>query len=192
MCLARKLMLFAVMGLATAAVAAPSASATDPIVVTNAAGTNCSLLAGGDCNVHVTQEAGEQFELGAQIPFLGYVHQTNCDMEYGLNINGSGVGSMSGFNMSNCSWTITSCDATPWPADGEEVAPGVTQLEATVCITTPVGNCSGDFVVNIAVDPDTGAPNLESRTANRAPIGSSICRITGHWTMEGTDIRIIH
>jgi putative hemolysin len=190
--LARKLMLLALMGLAAAAVAAPSASATEPITVTNAAGANCSNLAGGQCVVHVTQEAGEQFELGAQIPFLGYVHQTNCDMEYDLNINGAGVGSISNLNISNCSSSMGPCNSTPWPAAGEEVAPGVTQLEAQVCITTPWGNCSGDFVVNIAVDPDTGAPNLEGRSANRAPIGTSICRVTGHWTMEGTDIRIVH
>ncbi len=198
---ARKLLLAALAASATLAFAASPVSATGISVSEN--GVPCSDVVVDDhevtdgCVSHVTSEGA--FELGAQIPFFGYVHQTNCSMEYTLRLDSNGEGTITDLNISTCTSSMTDCaeaqthggaGTTSWPVHAEEAAAGELTATMVICIQTGSIRCEGPYVVDVS-DTSVGG-TLEMQSAPRAPVGSGVCRITGHWIIENQDLEITH
>jgi hypothetical protein len=198
---ARNLLLVAIAALAALAFSATSASATG--ISVSEGGVPCSDVVvndhevSGGCVSHVTSEG--TIELGAQIPFFGYVHQSNCNNEYTLRFDSAGEGTITDFNISGCTSSTTECPeaqahgggSMSWPAHAEESAPGTLSAVIVACITTGSIRCEGAFAVSI-VDTTATGENLEAESADRAPIGTSVCRVTGHWILENNGIEITH
>jgi hypothetical protein len=197
---ARNLLLVAIAALAALAFSAASASANSIWVSEN--GVPCSNVVVNDhdvtggCVTHVTSEGG--IELGAQIPFFGYTHMSYCDNEYTLRLDSAGEGTITGFSFSGCTSSPTECPEAQahgggtmaWPAHIYEIDPGTVSARIQACITSGSIRCEGRFVIDITDTSQPGA--LEARSELPSAIGSSVCRVTGHWILENNDIEITH
>jgi hypothetical protein len=199
---AQKVLRATIIALAALAFSATTASATgisvsehgfpcDDVVV------NDHAVSGG-CASHVTSEGVVEF--GVQIPFFGYVHQYTCNNEYTLRFDADGEGAITDLNFSGCATSTTECaeaqahggGSATWPAHAEESGAGELAFTAIVCIQLGAGaRCEGPLNLELQ---DTSAPgqNLELQSDPRAPIGASVCRITGHWLVENSSLTITH
>ena len=191
---ANRLVLLAVVAAVVMALAAPSASAIEPITVVNEAGTaNCPNVVKNPANDHditggcLTHAEGE---LTVFFHIFGIEStELTCRVEFEMRIGGNGEGYIT-------SQTITphpndaACDnntmepcsepehpnATefPWHFFSEEIDGGVVKTHADICIEPfeVVSECQGEFVYRVHEEENEPSPGME----------------TQHW--EATDLRV--
>ncbi len=162
----RKLFLLAVMAVAALAMTASSASAVEPITVTNGS--------------HVVFTGDQTLSLIAHSP-MGTQVASRCDNDWEGHIASNGDVEIERVDFAatpgsvgNCATTLNDCDDAGWHGTSEETAPGVTHVVLSFCLTgtalgaTPVGGdaectlttikatCSDVTVANQFPPPGTG------------------------------------
>ena len=199
---ARKLALLVVSAAALMALIAPVASATEPITVTNEAGTaNCPAVnknpandhdITGGCLIHAEGEATMFFHI-----FGIESTEATCRVEFEGRVGGNGEGYVMSQlvtphpNDAGCDdSTAEPCseaehpNATefPWHGTSEEINNGVVKAHYDICIEPAevVSECQGEYITTVTETGDP-APGMEVQHQEATDIrigASSLCEIS--------------
>jgi hypothetical protein len=179
---ARKLMLLVVAAAAVMALAAPSASATTAISVTDAGGKACPALPTG-CKVHSEGEITLYFHI-----FGIESTEATCHVEHRGAVSSTGAGQITAQTITPGKHDADCKDATsppctgslPWKGNAEKDADGVVRPHYTVCTAPgerPGETCSGEFITNLSESGGAGA-EVQIQGAKDLRIGtSSFCEL---------------
>ena len=199
---ARKLVLLAVMAAAITALAAPSASATEPITIVNEAGTaNCPAVNKNPANDHditggcLTHAEGE---LTVFFHIFGIEStEFTCRVEFEMRIGGNGEGYITSQtitphpNDAGCdNNTLEPCNEAehptatefPWHFTMEEINFGVVKAHFDICLEPAevVSECQGEYIMTVTESGDP-APGMEVQHWEALDIrvgASSLCEIS--------------